>query len=124
MNLPYKVIQRIYLERAFCTGELIEDVCGNFSAFLETNSIHDSVVVPISVEHSRTISENFTCALPKLIELKNLLTLQNYSGEILLQIYIKAYEYMPEISFSREMIKFLAEISAEIDVDLIDLIDA
>lgn len=124
MNLPYKMIQRIYLERAFCTVELIEDVCENFSAFLEANSTHDSVVVPISAEHSRTISENFTCALPKLIELNNLLTLQNYSGEILLQIYIKAYEYVPEISFSREMIKFLAEISAEIDVDLIDLIDA
>ena len=124
MSAPYTIAQRIYLERTHCTNELIESLRRKFSVIIETTSAHDSVVILISTENSCPISENFAASLPALLESKNLLARQNYKGEVLLQIYIKAYEYIPEISFSKEMIKFLAEISAEVDIDVIDLIDS
>lgn len=123
MNNPFTIHQRLYIDRTSCSSDLIAALSCLKSASIQSTSEHQSIVIALSDESAITIKDQFLFYKNELTKIVKLLLSFNYKGEVLLQVYVKAYEYMPEIGFPNQLVRLLAEISAEIDVDVNDMVE-
>lgn len=124
MSASFTISQRIYIEQAGCSVDLLSKLRAlQCTAVVHKDGSKDMVAI-LSDPAETTIEQQFRLFHDHINELVNVLKQNEYSGASLLQVYVKAYKYIPEISMPGGLVHILAKVSCAIDVDVIDMITA
>jgi hypothetical protein len=116
MTSAFKISQVLYIDKT-----RVSELLANESSLAIEIAGNDAKIM-LAASEDQTINDQYKLyvnLLDRLLKLVN----RDGNGEIVLSVCIRAYDYVPEINFSNELLAKIAQIGASIDVDLINMIE-
>lgn len=115
MTSAFKISQHLYVSKTHASRLMASD-----PSFEMEDSGGDAKIT-LATAADQTINEQYRMyegLFNQIIEAVG----KNGDAEVVLSVCVRAYEYVPEINFPKELLAGIARLGASIDVDLIDMI--
>ncbi len=116
MSTPFNITQVLYVSKSYINEQSIRGIA------LPIKAVGEDSKIVLAAGDGQTILEQFKMYEDALDEILNLLANKG-NCESSLSVCIRAYDFIPEIYFPRELLAKIAKIGASIDLDVLNMIE-
>lgn len=119
MTKSFAIKQQLYVSRSEQAEDAIREVQSAHVDF-----VSDDIAITLANTENRTIEDQFVDYQSNLERLSESFVKNEVRGSIVLSISIRAYTYIPEISFPGALVDALSRLGASVDVDVINMVES